>query len=136
MYQLSVPRVNLFAQQHHFAHRVMCKSKYNAHTDPLFIKLNTLKVKDIFHCQCLKFFYQHENNNTPSYFKNLIVKNINDHTHNTRQRDTFSSINTNKISTDKILRHYLPKFLKIIPGVIVNRVYTHSLQSVKLKFKH
>ena len=36
--------------------RVICKTKYNAHTDPLFQKLNTLKVKDIFQNQCLRFF--------------------------------------------------------------------------------
>ena len=40
--------------------RVICKTKYNAHTDPLFLKLNTLKAKDIFQNQCLRFFYHFE----------------------------------------------------------------------------
>ena len=35
--------------------RLVCKTRYNAHTDPLFIQLKTLKVKDIYHIQCLKF---------------------------------------------------------------------------------
>ena len=115
--------------------RVICKTKYNAHTDPLFLKLKTLKVKDIFHNQCLRFFYHHEKNELPSYFSNFITRNISGHSHNTRQRETFQSIRTNRASSDKILRHFLPKFLIEIPNDISNAIYTHSLQSVKRKFK-
>ena len=55
--------------------RVICKTKYNAHTDPLFLKLKTLKVKDIFHNQCLRFFYLHEKGDLPSYFHGIISRN-------------------------------------------------------------
>ena len=114
--------------------RVINKTKYNAHSDPLFIKLNTLKAKDIFLSQSLKFFYQHEKSLLPTYFQN-IVTNTPSHSYNTRQRNIFQSICTNKISSEKVLRHFLPKFLKSIPENILNSVYTHSLQSVKSKFK-
>ena len=115
--------------------RIICKTKYNAHTDPLFLKLNTLKVKDIFHIQCLRFFYHHEKDELPLYFNNIITRNISRHTHNTRHRDIFQSIRTNRASSDKTLRHFLPKFLIGIPDDISNAIYTHSLQSVKHKFK-
>ena len=87
--------------------RIICKTKYNAHSDPLFIKLKTLKVKDIFLIQCLKFFYLHEKKDLPAYFHHFI-SNRSDHEYNTRQRDQFRSISTNKISTEKVLRLFCP----------------------------
>ena len=115
--------------------RSICKSKYNAHTDPLFKKLNTLKVKDIFHSHCLKFYYQYENNNIPSYFKNMIIETRPNHTYNTRQSNEPRRIHTNYVSTNKILRYYLQVFIKDIPSNIKNLVYTNSLKSVKYRFK-
>ena len=114
--------------------RVICKAKYNAHTDPLFIKLNTLKANDLFQCKCLKFFYQHEKAELPCYFNNIISR-ISNHSHNTRQIQRFQSLRTNRISSEKVLRHSLPKFLRSLPEYVLNSVYTHSLQSVKFKFK-
>ena len=115
--------------------RLVCKTKYNAHTDPLFLKLNTLKVKDIFHIQCLKFFYNHENNNLPIYFKEFVVRNITGHTYNTRRRNDFRSLNINRTSTERTLRQALPKFIQNLPESILNSVNTHSLQTVKRKLK-
>ena len=115
--------------------RVIFKTKYNAHTDPLFIKLNTLKANDIFHIQCLRFFYHHEKGEIPVYFRNFIIRNISGHSYDTRQRDRFQSINSIRSTSEKILRHFLPKLLISIPNYIINSVYTHSLQSVKHKLK-
>lgn len=115
--------------------RIICKSKYNAHTDPLFIRLKTLKVREIFHCQCLKFYYNHERGNLPSYFQNIIKRNISGHDHDTRQRNDFQSTNTNKVSSNKTLRHLLPKLLKSVPANLVNSIQTLSLQTVKRNFK-
>ena len=115
--------------------RVICKTKYNAHTDPLFLKLNTLKAKDIFQNQCLRFFYHFEKGNSPVYFHNIVERNISGHSHNTRQINIFQSTNAHKISSEKTLRHVLPKILIAIPDNVINSVYTHSLQSVKHKFK-
>ena len=115
--------------------RNILKTKYNAHTDPIFFKLKTLKVRDIFETQCLRFFYHHEKGNLPTYFHGIVSRNISRHSHNTRQTARFQSINTNKISSDKILRHFLPKLIVTFPEHIFNSVYTHSLQSVKQKFK-
>ena len=115
--------------------RLVCKTRYNAHTDPLFIKMKTLKVKDIYHIQCSKFFYNHENNLLPQYFQNFIVRNIAGHTHDTRRRDDFGNENTNRISTERTLRHILPRFIPTVPEPILNSVYTHSLQTVKRKLK-
>ena len=116
--------------------RIICKTKYNAHSDPLFKKMKTLKVKDIFHIRCLSFFYHHEKNNLPTYFRNFISSNIVEHPHNTRQRGNLRNDRTNRISSEKILRYFLPTFLRTVSIDITNSVYTHTLQTVKLKFKN
>ena len=48
--------------------RIITKSKYNAHSDPLFKKLNVLKISDLYTCNILKFFFKHENETLPLYF--------------------------------------------------------------------
>ena len=48
--------------------RIITKSKYNSHTEPLFKKLNLLTVKDIHTLSKLKFFFKLENNLLPPYF--------------------------------------------------------------------
>ena len=41
--------------------RIICASKFNSHSEPLFKSLNLLKVEDIFKCQSLKFYHKHIN---------------------------------------------------------------------------
>ena len=115
--------------------RLICKTYYLAHTDPLFIKLNTMKVKDIYLRHCLKFFYNHEKGWLPSYFANFVFRNVSNHNYATRYRNEPRSYPTNRISSEKILKHLLPKLLIDIPLSIKDCVYTHSLQAVKSKFK-
>ena len=40
--------------------RIITRSKYNSHTDPLFRKLNLLKAKDLFELNVLKLFYKYK----------------------------------------------------------------------------
>ena len=115
--------------------RLVSKVRYNAHTDPLFIKFKTMKVKDIYNTQCLKFFFNHENSLLPRYFRNFIVRNRHGHTHNTRHRDDFQSVNTNRATSERTLRHLLPKLIRTLPDQIINSVYTHSVQTVKRRLK-
>ena len=115
--------------------RLICKTNYIAHTDPLFFKLKTLKVKDIYMRQCLKFFYSHEKNKLPAYFNNFNETNNANHNYNTRNRNNSRIQVTNRISSEKTLRYLLPKYLIQIPDNIKASIYTHSLLAVKNKFK-
>ena len=38
--------------------RHVCNSKYNAHTDPLYTKMNTLKLIDLFKLNCVKLMFK------------------------------------------------------------------------------
>ena len=80
--------------------RIVCKAKYNAHTDRLFKKLNLLKVEDIFKIQCLKFYYRLCKNKLPHYFSlNFrFTRNADVHDRQTRHGNVFreSKPNNNK----------------------------------------
>ena len=51
--------------------RIITGSKYNAHTEPLFKSLGTLKVEDIFQLNILKFYYNHCHNELPLYLQSI-----------------------------------------------------------------
>ncbi len=44
---------------------IICITKYNAHTKPLFKSLNLMKVSDILQLQLLKFYYKYKNKMLP-----------------------------------------------------------------------
>ena len=57
--------------------RIITKSKFNAHTEPLFRELSLLKVNHIFQLQCLKLYYNITNGRTPAFFLSMFVLNDN-----------------------------------------------------------
>ena len=67
--------------------RIICKAGYLDHTDPLFSKLNLLKVQDIYDLSCAKFLYQCHNSNIYSYFLTKLKKNSDYHKYETRNRN-------------------------------------------------
>merc|ERR1712082_187146 len=42
-------------------------SKYNSHTDPLFLQLKLLKIQDIYKISVLKFYYKYNKDILPNY---------------------------------------------------------------------
>ena len=71
-----------------WALRAITSSKFNAHTDPLFIELKLLKVQDIYKLSILKFFYKYKNDQLPSYFNGMFDSIYPKHDYETRQRET------------------------------------------------
>ncbi len=59
--------------------RIISRSKYNPHTEPIFKTLKLLKVKDILTLQELKFYYKYKHNKLPHYFQNLPIGQIRKH---------------------------------------------------------
>ena len=47
--------------------RHVCNSKYNAHTEPLLIKENMLKLEDLFKLQCVKLMHKKCHNKLHRY---------------------------------------------------------------------
>ena len=52
--------------------RIITKSKFNSHTEPLFRELSLLKVEHIFEMQCLKFYYNVINERTPDFSRKCL----------------------------------------------------------------
>ena len=56
--------------------RHVCNSKYNAHTEPLFIKEDILKLEDLFKLQCNKIMYKKINKTLHSYHTSKLRTNF------------------------------------------------------------
>ena len=117
--------------------RIVCKAKYNAHTDRLFKKLNLLKVEDIFKIQCLKFYYRLCKNKLPHYFSlNFrFTRNADVHDRQTRHGNVFRLERVNRITTRQTIRHYLPSLLNNTSDTIINSMDTISILSFKKRVK-
>ena len=99
--------------------RILTMSRYNSHTDPLFKRLNLLKITDILRLQELKFYYKFMHNLLPSYLHNwLLTPNANIHTHNTRRQNELHTFKTQHEFAKRCLRH-LPNTLNNTPAVVI-----------------
>ncbi len=47
--------------------RTLSRSKFNAHTEPIFKELKLLKLEDILKLQELRLYYKYKNNKLPHY---------------------------------------------------------------------
>ena len=117
--------------------RIITRSTYNAHTQPLMKQLNILSVPDMLLLNSMKFYYKYKRNEAPNYFTSFnLHTQVSTHDYNTHQRD---DIRTNRVRinlTEKCLRNYLPKTINSIPNQILNRIDTHSMQGSASAVKH
>ena len=69
------------------SHAIICLSGYLSHSEPLFKKLNVLKIDGMFKLQLLTFCFDLINNNLPAYFINMssLLQPVIYH-HNIRQK--------------------------------------------------
>ena len=69
--------------------RIANKSYYNAHTEPIFKKLNLLKFQDIHLIHLGHFMFSFKNAILPRKFENKFTINNQIHSHNTRHAKSF-----------------------------------------------
>ena len=105
--------------------RIISKSKYNAHTEPLYKHLNLLKIDDIFLYFMLKFYYKHQNGTLPAYFSSMFMVNPNPR-YETRNAHRIPTTRSNSVTADNCIRNYLPLLLRKFPENVVSKVMTHS----------
>ena len=117
--------------------RIICKTKYNAHTDSLFKKLKLLKIEDIFKIRCLKFYYRLLHNKLPLYFCTnfRFIRNSDVHDRQLRHGDLFRAERVNRITTRQSLRHFLPNLLNNTSEYITNSIQAISILSFKKRIK-
>ncbi len=109
--------------------RTITTNKYNAHTEPIFKRLNLLKVEDIFKLQVLKFYFKFKNSSLPHYLQSLPLQHNQDiHNHNTQLSLKIHQLKTNHEYAQQCIRNNLPQIVNDTPKCITDKVETHSLQ--------
>ena len=113
-----------------WAVRAITCSKYNAHTDPLFKKLNLLKVDDIYKITAIKFYYKYKKDLLPNYFKNIFTHEFPIHSYETRQRNIPRPDIPKSLLAKSSIRYAIPYLLKNLPSSITDKITTHSIQGL------
>ena len=113
-----------------WAVRSITLSKYNAHTDPLFIKLKLLQIQDIYSLCILKFLYKYKNNSLPSFFTGMFDEIYPSHDHATRQIGQPISAGCKSKLAENTIRYSLPSSISKINENIMNKMTTHSLSGL------
>ena len=119
--------------------RSITLSKYNAHTEPIFKKLKSLKIKDIFKCQTPTFCDKliKYNGNLPVYFSHddwySPISNI--HWYNTRRQNKLFTYRTNHQFVTRCLRYEVVTTFNNTPLSILDKINTHSIKGFSLYLK-
>ena len=128
--------------------RSIIKSKYNAHTSPIFKKLGLLKFSDIFKLSCIKIYYKYKNNMLPNYFNDMFNYHQTQRTDRPRRTVTIPRrydatehnipiltpvipiLFTNTKINRMCLRHKIPDLIneKYLPDIVMTKIDTHSLK--------
>ena len=115
--------------------RIISRSKYNAHTDPLFKILNLLKLKDIFELSVLKLYFKFKHNLLPVYTSNMFTESIRNPHYNLRARGPLELANPTTVSGEKCLRCYLPNCINNSVSEVLDKVITHSYEGFSFFIK-
>ena len=107
--------------------RKISNSKYNSHTEPIFKKLDLLKMTDLLKINQLKFIYNHINGKLPDYFQNILFFSQNEERrYNTRHHTNIHSLRVNHEFAKNSVRYNIPYILLESPQSIQNKCHTHS----------
>ena len=99
--------------------RAMTCAKYTAHTDPIFQKLNLLKLKDMHQIQQLKLYFKLNQNHLPEYFNTILtLKACDVHNHLTRNRSDLCINRVNHTFAEKCIRYSLLKTVVLFCSVL------------------
>ena len=88
--------------------RIMTFSDFTSHTNPLFINLKILKVREVIKLQQFQLLYKFLNNSLPTDLEKLFTLNSCTHSHQTRQLFHIPRINTSTYG-EKSIKYACPK---------------------------
>ena len=111
------------------AMRVITCSRYNAHTDPLFKKLNLLKVQDFLEVNVLKMYYKYKKGELPLYMTEMFSTFSRTHNYNTRLSMTLDEPISLTPCGQLCIRYYLPKIVNKTNAALLSKVDTMSFES-------
>ena len=94
--------------------RIINKSDYRAHSNPLFFKHKTLKLDDICLLQLGTFMHQFQNNELPVSFHDMCITNKQIRSHHTRHSCDCHVPFTRTAQTQTIVSYDRPKFWNLL----------------------
>jgi len=128
--------------------RTITKSKYNAHTNPIFEELFLLKIEDIFKLNCLKIYHKFHNNSLPNYFHDFPFALIEDTPRERPRRNVVTTLRysqsqellpilnpliypeeTQKKYTRACVRHFIPKLVNenYLAETVLSSIHSQTL---------
>ena len=116
--------------------RTITNSKHNAHTDPIFKKLNLMKIEDIYKANALKLYFKYKNDMVPCYFKGMFSVLHHTHGYGTRNRDQTRPHKPNTALSESSIRYYIPRLIQSIPSRILDKINTHSIHGFSTYVKN
>ena len=105
--------------------RICAGAGFRDHTNPLFIKLKTLKVDDINFLQTSIFMYRHKSNLLPVSFSTMFQPNSAVHSYPTRQATKLHVSNPHTMLAHKSIRHRGPDVWNSLPNKLCNMLTEH-----------
>lgn len=115
--------------------RIINKAKYNSHTDPLFKKLNLLKIEDIYKMHCIKIFSNSRQGILPSYLTEQLLTNESFHNYNTRQITNIHNLPIKTKLEEQTLNMKISKVWNSLPEDIKTQALSRSSTAyIKRKF--
>ena len=69
--------------------RIVSRSSFVAHANPIFVSLRILKLEDIIKLQIGKVMYLYKNGLLPNSFNGMFLLNCDVHSYNTRSKNSF-----------------------------------------------
>ena len=120
---------NLFQLQKR-AIRVVSKSKYISHSEPLFKSLGILKLKDMYNLQCIKFMHKYTTGSLPFYFCDWFKAEHKDHPYNMRKPQVPRLERPKHNILNRIPKYHIPNVVSALPTNIKDKINTHSLNGI------
>ena len=112
--------------------RICTNSSFMTHTNPLFHKLNILKINDINVLQTGIFMFKYTQNSLPQVFSNLFSYNKNLHPYPTRTRENIHLNNPRILLALKSLGHHGPDIWNALPKHLKQSSFVKTFK-IKLK---
>ena len=116
--------------------RIITKSKYNSHTNPLFKQPNLLKLDDILQLQEWKFYHKLTNQNLLHYFQQFnFPRQLDIHPYPTRDRHLLVIPWLRYQLSKSSIKNRLPQLINQAPKIIIDKMSTHSLYGLSFYLK-
>ena len=105
------------------AMRIICSRGYLSHSEPLFKKLNMLKLDGMFKLQLVTFCFDLINDNLPAYFINISSHlQLVIYHHDIRQRRNYSVARVKHVFAQKCMRFCIPDILNKSSSIITDKI--------------